>query len=145
MNAISYRKGNDLDIDQVIQLYQASTLGERRPVENRPVMEAMIQNANLIITAWDGDTLVGISRSLTDFVYVAYLADLAVHEDYQKNGIGTELISQTRAALAPTCLLTLLAAPKANDYYPRIGFEHHPRAWVIGPEVDPKDEARPSS
>ncbi len=138
MNSITYKSGNDLDIDAVITLYRQSTLGERRPLENVSVMEAMIRNANLIITAWDGDQLVGISRSLTDFAYVAYLADLAVHSDYQKMGIGTELISQTRAALEPTCMLTLLAAPKANDYYPKIGFEHNPRAWVIGPEIDPK-------
>ncbi len=138
MNSITYKLGNDLDIDAVIALYRESTFGERRPVDNIPVMEAMIRNANLVITAWDGDQLVGISRSLTDFAYVAYLADLAVHLDYQKMGIGTELISQTRAALEQTCMLTLLAAPKANDFYPKIGFEHHPRAWVIGPEIDPK-------
>ena len=28
-------------------------------------------------------------------------------------------------------MIVLLAAPAANDYYPRIGFEHHPRAWVL--------------
>ena len=138
MNSITYKSDENLNIDEVIVLYRESTLGERRPVDNLPVMEAMIHNANLIITARDGDKLVGISRSLTDFAYVAYLADLAVHIDYQKMGIGTELISQTRTALQSTCLLTLLAAPNANDFYPKIGFEHHPRAWVIGPETDPK-------
>jgi len=138
MNSITYSLGNDIDLDAVTRLYRESTLGERRPVDNKPVMEAMIRNANLVITAWHESKLVGLSRSLTDFAYVAYLADLAVHLEYQNLGIGTELVAQTRSALEPTCLLTLLAAPKANDFYPKIGFEHHPRAWVIGPEVDPK-------
>ena len=138
MNSIAYRQGNDLDLDKVISLYQDSTLGERRPVNNRTVMEGMIENANLIITAWDGSKLVGISRTLTDFIYAAYLADLAVHRDYQKSGIGSELIAQTRNALKPTCFLTLLSAPKANEFYPKIGFEHNPRAWMIGPFEDPK-------
>jgi len=141
MPSIIYKEGNDLDLDEVIDLYRASTLGERRPVDNRPVMEAMICNANLTITAWDDEKLVGISRSLTDFAYVAYLADLAVHQDYQGTGIGSQLVSQTRAALKPTCLLTLLAAPAANDFYPKIGFEHNPRAWMIGPELDPRRNA----
>ena len=90
---IEYRVGNDLDLDQVIELYRASTLGERRPVDDRERMRGMLRNANLVITAWDGDLLVGISRSLTDFVYVTYLSDLAVRESYQRQGIGKRLLA----------------------------------------------------
>ena len=75
---ITYKTGNDLELDAVIELYRASTLGERRPVDERERMAAMLSNANLIITAWDGEILAGISRALTDFCYVTYLADLAV-------------------------------------------------------------------
>ena len=81
---ITYQIGNNLDIDEVIELYRASTLGERRPIADRERMAAMIQNANLVITAWDGAKLVGISRAITDFVYTTYLSDLAVHQDYQR-------------------------------------------------------------
>ena len=91
----------------------------------------MLQNANLIITAWDGDNLVGISRSLTDFAYVAYLADLAVDQEYQREGIGKHLVEETKARLGHDCMIVLLAAPKANQYYEHIGFEHHPRAWTL--------------
>lgn len=35
-------------------------------------MADMIRHANLIVTAWEGDLLVGISRTLTDFIYVGY-------------------------------------------------------------------------
>jgi predicted N-acetyltransferase YhbS len=99
---ITYTSRRDLDLDQVIGLYHASTLGERRPVADRHVMQGMMDNADVIVTAWDGETLVGISRTLTDFTYVAYLADLAVHVDWQGRGIGTELIEQTRRMLEPT-------------------------------------------
>jgi hypothetical protein len=85
---ITYRLGNDLDLDQVLELYRASTLGERRPVDDRGILADMIRHANLIVTAWDDRLLVGISRSLTDFSYVAYLADLAVRDTHQKLGIG---------------------------------------------------------
>ncbi|HEY7863246.1 MAG TPA: GNAT family N-acetyltransferase, partial [Thermoanaerobaculia bacterium] len=88
-------------------------------------------NANLVVTAWDGGRLVGISRSLTDFSYVAYLADLAVRESHQKRGIGLELIRRTRAALGPKAMIVLLAAPAAADYYPRIGFSRHDSAWIL--------------
>ena len=128
---IAYREGNDLDLDQVIELYVASTLGERRPVADSDRMEAMLRHGNLVITAWDGAKLIGIARSLTDFAYVAYLSDLAVHLDYQKQGIGKELIRRTQARLHPQAMLLLLAAPAAVDYYPKIGFHHHPQAWFI--------------
>ena len=128
---IEYRVGNDLDLDQVIALYRASTLGERRPVDDRERMRGMLRNANLVITAWDGDLLVGISRSLTDFVYVTYLSDLAVRESYQRQGIGKELVRRTRSEAGPDTGIVLLSAPKAVDYYPRIGFTHHPQAWIL--------------
>jgi predicted N-acetyltransferase YhbS len=130
---IEYRRGNDLELETVIALYRASTLAERRPSEDRERMRAMLANANLVVSAWDGERLVGIARSFTDFAYVTYLADLAVDEAYQRQGIGRELIEQTRAA-APQACITLLAAPKARDYYPHIGFTRHDSAWLLRAE-----------
>jgi predicted N-acetyltransferase YhbS len=129
---ITYRTGNELDLDQVIELYRASTLGERRPIDEPDRMKSMLARANLVITAWDGDLMVGIARSFSDFVYVTYLADLAVRETHQRMGIGKELIQKTREA-GPAAYVTLLAAPKAADYYPHIGFQPHYSAWIIKP------------
>jgi predicted N-acetyltransferase YhbS len=127
---IQYQHQATISTEQAIDLYTRSTLGERRPIHNIETFEAMLKNANLTITAWDGEKLVGISRSLTDFAYVAYLADLAVDQEYQRSGIGKRLIEETKARLGPECMIVLLAAPKANDYYKHIGFEHNPRAWT---------------
>jgi predicted N-acetyltransferase YhbS len=131
-NKIIYRYGNDLDIDQVIELYRASTLGERRPVDDRECMVAMIAQANLIVTAWDDLLLVGIARTLTDFCYVGYLSDLAVRQTHQRQGIGVQLIQKTREQMGSRSKLVLLAAPQAVDYYPRIGFTPHHSAWLLG-------------
>ena len=130
--AIHYRTGNDLDLDQVVELYQASTLGERRPIHDRPRFGAMLKNANLVITAWDRNLLVGISRSLTDFSHFTYLADLAVRVSHQKKGIGKELIRLTQLQGGPSTSILLLAAPAAEKYYPRIGFKRAPQAWLLG-------------
>jgi predicted N-acetyltransferase YhbS len=133
---ITYRLGNDLDLEQVIDLYRASTLGERRPIEDRRRMQAMLANANIVVTAWDGDLLVGISRSFTDFAYATYLSDLAVRLSHQRQGIGRELIRETRRHSGPEAYIVLLAAPKAVDYYPRVGFSAHPSAWILRPGQD---------
>lgn len=128
--AIEYRSAAELGVDQAIDLYRRSTLGERRPVDRPDIFAAMLAHADLIVSAWDGPRLVGIARTLTDFAYVAYLADLAVDVAYQKQGIGRRLVQETEAQLGAECMLVLLAAPQANDYYPKLGFEHNPRAWV---------------
>jgi ribosomal protein S18 acetylase RimI-like enzyme len=130
--AIEYRKDAKVDLDQFIGLYRESTLAERRPADDREVMRQMMENASLTITAWDGDALVGISRTLSDFCYVAYLSDLAVAKSHQHRGIGKRLIEETQAALGPRCMLVLLSAPAANEFYPKLGFSHNPRAWVLG-------------
>jgi predicted N-acetyltransferase YhbS len=96
-------------------------------------MAGMLEYADLIITARRGDELIGIARTLTDRVYVAYLADLAVDAAWQRQGIGKELVRRTMDALAPSCFLTLLAAPLADAYYERLGFTRHPRAWTLAP------------
>jgi GNAT superfamily N-acetyltransferase len=133
---ITYRTGNDIDLDEMIDLYIDSTLGERRPVEERDRMARMLDEANLVITAWHDDLMVGISRSVTDWVYCTYLSDLAVRADYQGQGIGKELVRQTRAA-TPQATVILLAAPKAVDYYPKIGMTRHDSAWILRPGEEP--------
>lgn len=128
---ITFKDDAQITTAQAIELYVRSTLGERRPIDNPETFAAMLKNANLTVSAWDGDKLVGISRSLTDFAYVAYLADLAVDQEYQRQGIGKKLIEETKIRLGPHCMIVLLAAPKANDYYQHIGFEHNSRAWML--------------
>jgi GNAT superfamily N-acetyltransferase len=130
---IEYRVGNDLNIDEVIDLYRASTLGERRPVDDKDRMLRMLKNANLVITGWDHNLLVGISRSLSDYSYVTYLSDLAVRQSHQRQGIGKELIVRTQQLAGREARLVLLAAPAAEEYYPHIGFTHHPQAWWLRP------------
>lgn len=127
---IRYETGNAIDPDVFIGLYRDSTLGERRPVDDRERMVAMLRQANLLVTAWDGERLVGLARSLTDFCYATYVSDLAVHRDYQRQGIGVELLRRTRDLSAPATLI-LLSAPAATGYYPRIGFQPHPSAWYL--------------
>lgn len=117
--------------EQYIELLYSSGLGERRPAGDRAAIAAMLEHANLLVTAWDGDLLAGAARCFTDFAYVTYCSDLCVRESYQRQGIGKQLL-RTVLRAAP-CRIVLLAAPMAVDYYPHIGFEWHPSAWMVTP------------
>lgn len=129
--SISYDDCRTITTAEFIDLMKRSTLAERRPIEDTAVMGEMIANTNLLCTAWDGEKLVGIARSLTDFAYSCYLADLAIDAGYQHRGIGRELIRRTQARLGPYAKVILLAAPKAVGYYGKIGFDPHPSAWTL--------------
>lgn len=94
-------------------------------------MEGMVSNSSLMVSAWDGDELVGVARSITDFHYACYLSDLAVSKSHQKRGIGKELQIITQNQLGPKCKLILIAAPAANAYYEHIGFTHNERCWTL--------------
>lgn len=126
---IEYRHNQPLDPAEVIRVYDAS--GIVRPTSDLPRIARMYASSNLVISAWDGATLVGVSRSITDFSYACYLSDLAVDRAYQKHGIGRELIRRTQAVLGDEVSLILFSAPGAMDYYPKVGFAKAENAFVV--------------
>jgi len=126
---IEYRQNEPLDPAEVARVLEAS--GISRPTKNLPRIERMYASSNLVISAWDGTRLVGVSRALTDYSYCCYLSDLAVDVSYQKHGIGRELIRRTRDAIGEEVSLILLSAPSAMPYYPKLGFALADNAYVI--------------
>jgi len=128
---VSYKINQAITTDEFIGLLTASSLAERRPVDDHQCMEGMIKNSNLIVTAWAGNKLVGIARSMTDFHYACYLSDLAVDKNYKNNGIGKQLQNITQEQLGSKCKLILIAAPASNSYYEHIGFTNNQRCWVL--------------
>ncbi len=129
--SIQYEFTRMISEAEFVDLLKRSTLAERRPVDDPKRIKAMLQHASLVCTAWDGEKLVGVARSVTDFEYCCYLSDLAVDEAYQKKGIGRELIRVTRSRLGSRAMIILLAAPKAEGYYSHIGFDGHRSAWIL--------------
>jgi predicted N-acetyltransferase YhbS len=130
MDDIIYLIEKSLEPGEFIDVLKSSTLAERRPVDDMKRIASMCNNANLIVTARLNHKLIGVARSVTDFVYCTYLSDLAVDLKYQKKGIGKRLIEETKKA-TPQAKLILLSAPGAIDYYPRIGMKKHNYCYYI--------------
>ena len=134
---IKYQIENNISPEEFKELLIKSTLGERRPVDDFNRIKTMVENANLIFTARVNNKLIGVARSITDFVYCTYLSDIAVDTDYQKQGIGKELIRLTKME-TPKASLILLAAPKAEGYYGHIGMKKHSACFILNSEKDIK-------
>ncbi len=129
---IHYQNEHGLSPEEFLDCLHRSTLGNRRPVNESKTIAGMLEHADILITArTQSGLLVGISRAITDYHYCTYLSDLAVDESYQRQGIGKALIMHTHRTAGLHTNLILLAAPAAQDYYPHIGFNQHPSAWMI--------------
>ncbi len=128
---IVYALEPDLTAQEFRSVLIASTLGERRPVDDLPRLDRMLREADLVVTARDGERLVGISRALTDFSYCCYLSDLAVDLEYQHRGIGKRLVAETHRRAGELTSLILVAAPAAEGYYPKIGMQQRPSCWTL--------------
>lgn len=127
----TYHSDKKISVDQFIDVLRRSTLDERRPVNSPERINKMLQHGNVLITAWDGDKLVGVSRALSDFAFCCYLSDLAVDKNYQNKGIGKKLIDETHRVAGKLTTLILLAAPAAKEYYPKIGMEQFADCFII--------------
>jgi predicted N-acetyltransferase YhbS len=131
MPTVTYQLEPDLTPEDFIDVLMRSTLAERRPFHDLDTIQAMLKNADAILTARFDSLVVGVSRAITDFAYCTYLSDLAVDEKYQRQGIGRELIRRTHEVAGMKTTLILLAAPKAQAYYPHVGMTKHESCWVI--------------
>ncbi|MEC5210999.1 GNAT superfamily N-acetyltransferase [Psychrobacter sp. PL15] len=149
--AVTYQINTAISPEQFIELLNKCGLGARRPIDNYYVIKGMLDNADLLITAWsdkrtvkevvseatDGNPkeLIGVARCVSDFSYCCYLSELAVAENYHRQGIGKLMIKKIEQQLPPSCQIILLSAPQASDAvnktsYPKIGFAKHDNAWV---------------
>lgn len=126
---ITYKINAPLEAAEVAEIFKSS--GIKRPVDDLNRISKMIANADVLVSAWDGENPVGIARAITDDVYCCYLSDLAVRMDYQKMGIGKELVNVLKGHLGEEVMLLLLAAPSAMEYYPKIGFNKLDCAYII--------------
>lgn len=126
---IIYKRDVLLDTKEIIRVFEAS--GINRPIQDKTRIAQMFANSNLVLSAWDDKTLVGVCRCLTDFNYACYLSDLAVDKQYQSMGVGKRLVKEIQDIIGERVALILLSAPIAMDYYPKIGFETIQNGFII--------------
>ena len=128
--AIDYRENDpSLPLDQLADLYRGSGLD--RPVDDHESLQRMLRNADVLLSAWDGDALVGVARALTDFSVCCYLADLVIAKSHQGQGIGRELVQRLRSRIGDEIPIVAVSRPEATGYFPRLGFHWVENAWRL--------------
>jgi ribosomal protein S18 acetylase RimI-like enzyme len=126
---ITYKSDITPTASQVIRLYNSA--GLPRPTNDPERIQKMFDHSNLIVSAWDGDKLVGVARTITDWAWSSYLADLAVSPEYQQFGIGRQLLAITKQRVGEQSMILLLSVPGAVEYYPKVGFSKEDRSFIM--------------
>lgn len=125
---LTYRLDRIPPVEAIRALYAAAPL--RRPIHDPERIRRMFEGSNVVISAYDGDRLVGLLRGWTDFVWDGYICDLAVHPAYQKEGVGRELLDLA-VDLDEGIQWVLQAAPMARDYYAHVGWAKIENGWKM--------------
>jgi GNAT superfamily N-acetyltransferase len=123
---VTFRSDVHPPLESIISLYCAAPL--YRPIDDLERMRRMFEGSNVVLTAWDGDALVGVLRGITDGAYTTYVCDIAVHPDHQRSGIGRKLLEQV-VSTYPQTGVVLQAARTAADYYHHIGWQKVENGW----------------
>lgn len=82
-------------------------------------------NSDTVITAWDGEKLVGLMNALSDKVMTAYFHYLLVNPFYQDKGIGKALVEKMLKVYEEYARKVLIAYEEEMGFYEKFGFEHH--------------------
>jgi GNAT superfamily N-acetyltransferase len=89
------------------------------------------------IGAWDGTRLVGVVRVLTDGYFFATVPEVLVDPEYQRQGIGRELMHRALAA-APRGTLFFGAQAQSVGFFEKLGCEAGPAGMVMRRVVPPR-------
>lgn len=127
--ALTFKVNEPLLPEQMAEVFRLS--GLKRPYNDLERMEKMIDQADVLISCWDGERVIGVARAITDYCYCCYLSDLAVITEYQKRNIGKNLVQLLQETLGDQVAIVLLSSEEALSFYPQIGFEQATNAFRI--------------
>jgi len=125
-NSITLKTGNDIPLIQLVDLYNSVGWLAYTTDEQRPRLQQAIQNSTYVVTAWNGETLAGLARCLSDDVSICYLQDILIHPEYQRRGIGRKLLVNCLERFAHVRVKVLLTDDEERQiiFYESLGYKN---------------------
>jgi len=109
-----------IDTAQLLELYKANKWSS---AEKPVALKNALLNSHTLLTAWDGDKLVGLGNAISDGYLVVYYPHLLVHPEYQGKGIGKMIVAKFQEIYNHFHMQMLTADGRAIDFYKKVGFE----------------------
>jgi len=121
---------SDLDLDQLLLLLNRNAFWAQNRC--REAMERAIANSHPLVSAWDGERLIGFGRATSDGVYRAVLWDIVVDHEYRRQGIGRKLVETliSHPHLQSVERIYLFTTHQ-RGFYEQIGFVENPSTTLV--------------
>lgn len=105
---------------KILALYAALDWSAAKKPE---LLYKALLNSDQLISAWDGEKLVGLGNAITDGYLVVYYPHMLIHPDYQGKGVGSKILSRLQIKYKKFHMQILVADGRAIDFYSKNGFE----------------------
>jgi GNAT superfamily N-acetyltransferase len=129
--SIIYAQEQSLPVSDYVAVLATTYMRDSRPIGNAERIGRILAGSNMIVTARDeAGAIVGLGRGISDGEWVVYLADLVVHADHQRKGIGSGILRKIKEIIGPGMGIVLVAYPEAEAYYKKIGLGTMPAFYV---------------
>ena len=116
---IQIKETKDINKDDIIELYKKNKWSS---VSKPDQLYNALLNSHCLVSAWDGNKLIGIGNAISDGHLVVYFPHLLVHPDYQGKGVGTKIVEIFKAKYKHFHQQILVADGKAIEFYKKSGF-----------------------
>lgn len=117
-----YRQDSPLDFSAVLALYES--VGWTGYTSRPAMLEQALAHSLLVLAVYDGERLIALLRAVGDGFSLVFLQDILVHPDYQRQGIGRELMTRFLAKYPDYYQIHLLTSreEKTKSFYEAVGF-----------------------
>ncbi|AFZ01948.1 GNAT family N-acetyltransferase [Calothrix sp. PCC 6303] len=121
---------SEINLEQLQQLFTLSAFWAKE--RNLEDLEIAIANSEPVITVWNREKLIGFARATSDGIYRATIWDVAIHPDYQKQGLGSKLV-ETVLSHPRMCRVerVYLMTTHQQRFYERIGFQTNSTTTMV--------------
>ena len=115
----TFSEQRDIAIEQILPIYQAN---EWSSAQKPQILHQALLNSHSLVSAWDGEKLVGIGNAISDGFLVVYYPHLLVHPDYKGQGIGKQVMKILKKRYEGLHMQMLVADSEAIAFYKKCGF-----------------------
>ena len=118
---------DNVNWEELSHLYKIAPLGDKKPQD----LKTVFTNSRYRCFVYDDEKIVGVGRALADGVDVSYIADVAIHPDYQGQGIGKAIVSKLVEFSKAHNKIILYANVGKEPFYAKLGFDKMNTAMAI--------------
>ena len=128
---ILYRSTKSLPRSEVLQLYRSVDWSAARKPDR--LMKA-IRQSHAVVSAWLDGRLIGLGNAISDGALVVYYPHLVVSPEFQRRGVGRQIVKRLKKRFRGFHQHMLVAEAKAAEFYRNCGFKRAGRTipmWVF--------------